>query len=404
MISTFDESIKGGGTMGLSPEELKEKMLFAAEELRASDIHIEPTAETLRIRFRIDGVLTLWNESDRAMYEMFMTHLKVASGLDVGYSAAPLEGRFQWTSRRMGTDGRERALNVRSSFFPTVYGEAVVLRLLNRSDILIPLDQLGLESRELAIMDNLMSRSYGLLLVTGPSGAGKTSTLYAILSMLARPERNIMTLEDPVEYYLEGIRQSEINPARGFSYADGIRGVLRQDADVFMVGEIRDRDSAENTIRASLAGRLVFSTLHASSAIGAVARLLDMGVEKDLIGYALSGVINQRLVRKTCDSCAAPYEPRENVLQMIDVAPGTQKFRRGAGCAACHETGFLGRIGVFEVLDISDGLRRMIRAHASMEEMLVQARGDGFRTLYDNGRAKVLAGVTTAEEMLRTIL
>ncbi len=398
----------GGVAEALSaPEELKNAMLAEAVSSKASDIHIDPTEKDFLVRFRIDGVLHSWTKRPQSEYETFTSHLKVISGLDIAQRLMPQEGYFAWVAppsastappSEKPSDGL--VLAVRSSFFPTVHGEAVVLRLLNRVDAFLDLSDLGLSDEGLRLVRQMSRRSHGMVLVSGPAGTGKTTTLYSILKELVGESRTIITLEDPVEYYLDFVRQSQVFPNSGYTFAVGIRSILRQDPDCIMVGEIRDVETAENAIRASLTGRLLFSTLHANSALGTITRLIDMKIGRDMIAYALSGVIGQRLVKKICASCREEYTPPEEVRAALRLEQGARIFH-GAGCEACYGTGYSGRVGIFEVLDVDGDLQRMIinnEPDVRLEEM---ARRKGFKILREDGLKKIFDGITTPEEVLR---
>ena len=407
MAKTTLEEQQGGHGVNApafsAAEELKDAMLTEAVANRTSDIHIDPTDRNLLIRFRIDGILNVWAKRSQDEYETFVSHLKVLSGLDIAHHATPQEGYFAWvapTSANAETTSNDRILAVRSSFFPTVHGEAVVLRLLNRVESYLSLSELGFGEEELRLVRMISQRSHGMVLVSGPAGTGKTTTLYSIIRELAGDSRTIITLEDPVEYYLDFVRQSQVSPPTGYTFAVGIRSILRQDPDSIMVGEIRDYETAENAIRASLTGRLLLSTLHANSAIGTITRLIDMKIERDMVAYALSGVIGQRLVKKICGSCREAYQPPEEIRTALRINHETN-IVHGAGCASCFGTGYSGRVGIFEVLDVDQELQRMILNNASAGEIEAVAQKKGLKTLREDGLKKVYAGVTTPEEVLR---
>lgn len=387
----------------LPAEQLKEEMLIAAAQNRTSDIHIDPTNAFLLIRFRIDGVLSAWAQRHLLEHETLISHLKILSELDITQHNIPQEGHFVWTAQNLEDPSKSRTLDVRVSFFPTVYGEAVVLRLFNRSDLLINLNDIGLNENNMRLVKELIYKPHGMVLVTGPAGSGKTTTLYSILSELASANRNIVTLEDPVEYYLDLVRQSQISPERDYTFAAGIRSVLRQDPDIMMVGEIRDFETTENAIRASLTGHMLLATLHTNSSIGTISRLLDMKVAKDLLAYSLSGVISQRLVRKNCPDCRVNYSPPPEILKEFEMPQG-ENYIRGRGCATCLNTGFKGRIGIFEVLKIDDDIKRMILDSAPISDLYATARQKGLTSLREDGAQKIKSGVTTPEEVLRLTL
>jgi type II secretory ATPase GspE/PulE/Tfp pilus assembly ATPase PilB-like protein len=296
-------------------------------------------------------------------------------------------------------------INVRVSVFPTVYGDAVVFRLLNRSDILIPLAELGMDPDVLAAVRTLVSHNYGMILTTGPSGSGKTTTLYAILQELKNKEKNIITLEDPVEFYFGDLRQTQIRAEQGLTYAIGMRSILRQDPDVLMIGEIRDHETAEHAMRASLVGRIVGSTVHSNTTIGTIARLVDMNIERGLIAYAITGIIAQRLVRKVCAECAVAYTPDSAILQRlgIDNKAGVGTYKKGAGCKTCNSTGYSGRTGIYTVLIMDDELRSLIVERAPMRTLQEYVEKSHMGTLRRRAADKVLAGEITAEEAVRVV-
>ncbi|MDP3735266.1 MAG: GspE/PulE family protein [bacterium] len=404
--TTSDEKQKNQGVDARTfsaAEELKDAMIAEAVMNKASDVHIDPTEQHLLIRFRIDGVLHVWTRRPQDEYDTFISHLKVLSGLDIAHRATPQEGYFAWvapSSTSAAVASGARVLAVRSSFFPTVHGEAVVLRLLNRVESFLNLSDLGFGAEDLGLVRSISRRSHGMVLVSGPAGTGKTTTLYSILRELAGESRTIITLEDPVEYYLDFVRQSQVSPHTGYTFAVGIRSILRQDPDSIMVGEIRDYETAENAIRASLTGRLLLSTLHANSAIGTITRLIDMKIERDMVAYALSGVIGQRLVKKICGSCREAYQPSEEIRSSLGIDRGAS-IVHGAGCEVCFDTGYSSRVGIFEVLDVDGELQRMIINNASAAEIEEVAHKKGLKTLREDGLKKVYAGITTPEEVLR---
>ncbi|PIR70202.1 MAG: general secretion pathway protein GspE [Candidatus Niyogibacteria bacterium CG10_big_fil_rev_8_21_14_0_10_42_19] len=394
--------LKEEGTV--SAEDLKESVLYAAQESRASDIHIDPGPDSMIIRLRIDGVLEFIGDRPIIDYENFVSHLKVISNLDITQHTIPQEGHFVWAASEGVKDGekiKRRVLDIRCSFFPTVYGEAVVMRILNRTDLLISLKDLGFsEEKDFKAVKKMIHKTHGMVLVTGPANAGKTTTLYSILKELSGDNVNIMTIEDPVEYYMERVRQSQIVPHQGYTYEVGIKSVLRQDPDVIMIGEIRDLETAENSIRVSLTGRMVLSTLHSNTSVGAVSRLLDMNVERDLVAYALSGVIGQRLVRKVCTNCRTSYTPSPDVLKILNMDP-SETFFKGEGCKECLDSGFYGRSVLFEILNIDEDIRALILNKASASEIEKLAIEKGLKTIREDGIQKIRAGITSPEEVIR---
>ena len=369
----------------------------------ASDIHIDPLPNEVLVRFRIDGVLQEANRFPREYLDHVINQLKVLSNLEIGTVRLPEDGHFsaQLTNEGAATN---RVLDVRVSIFPSVNGAAAVLRLLNRSEMLISLDEIFLDEELRAKVREMTLSSYGMVLTTGPTGSGKTTSLYAMLMETNRKERNILTLEDPVEMYFEDMRQSQIHPEIGFSFAKGMKSILRQDPDVIMIGEIRDAETAEYAVQASLTGRLVYSTLHANTTIGAIARMIDMDIERGLIAYAVRGVISQRLVRRICPACSAPDpNPRPEFVNFLGLDGMIVPYRKGTGCAECNQTGYRGRTGIFEVLTFDDNLRAMIVDKASMNDLQAYAVQSGMQTLRQNAINLVSAGHTTLEEIIRVV-
>jgi general secretion pathway protein E len=355
------------------------------------------------VRFRIDGVLQIYDHMAKETHEHIINHLKVLSNLEIGNVRVPEDGHFA-VQLQQDIATKERMLDVRVSIFPTINGPTAVLRLLNRSDMLIPLDEVGFDENTRARVKKLTLASYGMILTTGPTGAGKTSTLYSMLMEVNRKERNILTLEDPVEMFIDDMRQSQIIPEIGFTFAKGMKSILRQDPDVIMIGEIRDAETAEHAVQASLTGRMVYSTLHANTTIGGIARLIDMNVERGTIAYAVRGIIAQRLVRKICTACSQPDEqPRQEYVSYLGLDGVSIEYHRGAGCTECSGTGYRGRTGVFEVLVFDDELRAMIVDKASMSELQACAEKAGMTTLRQNAINLVAAGISTLDEVIRVV-
>jgi len=369
-------------------------LLTQAIREHASDIHIEAFETRSVVRFRVDGVLRDVVEPPRALHNSMASRIKIMSKLDIAERRIPQDGRI---SLRVGG----HPVDVRVSIIPARHGERVVLRLLDKQAARLDVRQLGMDEALEARFDSLIRSPHGIVLVTGPTGSGKTTTLYAGLMRLDRHELNIMTVEDPVEYDLDGIGQMQVNPKIGLTFAQGLRSILRQDPDVVLVGEIRDFETAEIAVQASLTGHLVFSTLHTNTAIGAVTRLVDMGVEPFLISSSLLGVLAQRLVRCLCPHCRrqrAPTEVENGVLATVG-AEGTP-LHESSGCARCNGTGYLGRTGIYELIETDAHLRGMIHDRASEEDMLAYVRRDTMG-LQHHGIQKVLAGETSLEEVLR---
>ncbi len=375
---------------------LVNSILFQAAKQRASDIHFESFEKGLVVRYRIDGVLYPVLSPPKHLQASIIARLKIMAGLNIAEKRLPQDGRF--AIRTAGKD-----IDLRVSVLPTSHGERVVLRLLEKENRLLNLSEMGLSLERLAIVQQLIQLSHGIILVTGPTGSGKTTTLYAALSQINSPDKNIITVEDPVEYQLQGIGQMQVNPKINLTFATGLRSILRQDPDVIMIGEIRDRETAEIAIHASLTGHLVFSTLHTNDAASAATRLIDMGIEPFLVASSVVAVLAQRLVRMVCASCKKPYQPSPEELFKLGLPPTVlpPTFYRGEGCPACSQTGYRGRSGIFELLLMDDEIRRLIGAKADAAAIKQQAIAKGMVTLKEEGAAKVLQGATTSEEVMR---
>ncbi len=359
----------------------------------ASDIHIEPEDEYVRVRQRIDGILTEVMVLPKATEAALVNRVKILSKLDISEKRLPQDGRIQ-----LNAAGKD--IDIRVSVQPTVAGENVVMRILDRSSVLLDLEKLGLDHKQLGMLHDAIRKPYGMVLVTGPTGSGKTTTLYSILNEISSPDINIMTIEDPVEYRLEGIRQTQVNKTAGYTFANGLRALLRQDPDVMMVGEIRDLETAEIAVRAALTGHMVFSTLHTNDASGAFTRLIDMGVEPFLVASSIHCVVAQRLVRLIHDKCRRPGEPSEYLLKRLGIQDRSHEFFRGKGCRTCQNTGYKGRCGIFEVLAMSQPVRTAILERSSTETLRDAARGQGMRNLRECGMAQAFEGKTTLDEVL----
>ncbi len=361
----------------------------------ASDIHIEAAHDRMRIRIRIDGVLQQALETDIRSHGTVVSRIKVMAGLNIAEKRVPQDGRILHQ-----IDGRD--VDVRVSTMPTSHGEKVVMRILDRLSFSIGKINLGLYPDDAARFDRMLAYPYGIILVTGPTGSGKTTSLYSMLSELNDNHKNIMTIEDPVEYDIKGINQSQINIRAGLDYATGLRAFLRQDPDIIMVGEIRDSETADIAVRAALTGHLVLSTLHTNNAPSAIARLVDMGVEPYLISSALAGVVAQRLVRRICDECKESYLADEREKLLLDVPDWQeQTLWRGKGCEYCKGTGYKGRVGAFEIMEVNKKMRYLIDKQASTDEIADEALSQGMNFLKQDAVRKVLDGLTTVEEMLR---
>ena len=345
-------------------------MIIEAVRQGASDIHIEPEEETLKARFRIDGMLYERTPPPKYLQSAIISRIKIMANLDIAERRIPQDGRLQ-----MKMEGRD--IDIRVSCVPTIYGENVVLRLLDRSQVILELKQLGFSPATLAKYEKLIRRPHGIILVCGPTGSGKTTTLYASLNVINSEEKNIITIEDPIEYHLPGIRQMQVNPKVGLKFSTGLRSILRQDPDIIMVGEIRDLETAEIAVQAALTGHLVFSTLHTNDAPGAITRLVDMGVEPFLLSSSIIGVLAQRLVRTICKEC------------------------KGKGCKNCMDSGFKGRTGVFELMLPNEEIKELTTAKVSVDEIRKAAIKSGMQLLGEDGKQKVKKGITTKEEVMR---
>ncbi len=375
---------------------LVNSLLFQAAKQRASDIHFEPSEKGLVVRYRVDGVLYPVLTPSKRLQPSIIARIKVMAGLNIAEKRLPQDGRFG-----IRTGGKD--VDIRVSALPTSHGERVVLRLLEKENRLLNLAEIGFSPDKLAVMQQLIHLSHGIVLTTGPTGSGKTTTLYAALSQINAPDKNIITVEDPVEYRLQGISQMQVNPKIHLTFANGLRSILRQDPDVIMIGEIRDLETAEIAIHASLTGHLVFSTLHTNDAAGAVTRLIDMGIEPFLVASSVIAIVAQRLVRLTCSGCRKPYKPSDEELEKLGLTPSSRDtvLYRGQGCPACTHTGYRGRSGIYEVLLVDDDIRRLIMAKADSVAIQQLAVEKGMRILQEEGVAKVLQGVTTTEEVMR---
>ena len=365
---------------------------------RASDIHIEPLEHKLRVRYRIDGVLYEVPAPAKRLHPAIVSRIKIMANLDITEKRKPQDGRIKVRIL-------EREIDIRVSIIPTIFGESVVMRLLDKSAMPFTLTDLGMLDDDLEKFERLLRIPYGIILATGPTGSGKTTTLHAALKGVYSPERKIITIEDPVEYQLMGVTQIHVNPAIGLTFATGLRSILRHDPDVIMVGEIRDVETAEIAIHSALTGHLVFSTLHTNDAPGALTRLIEMGIEPFLVASAVEGVLAQRLVRKICPRCKEPYQPSQAVWEYLVqhgyVKDGEPQLWRGRGCQDCRFTGYSGRTGIFELLLMDDEMRDLVLRKASSHEIRQLAIEKGMRTLYQDGMLKVALGITTVEEVER---
>jgi general secretion pathway protein E/type IV pilus assembly protein PilB len=398
------------GTLGGSDEQVVEadapiiklvnQVIVEAFKARASDIHLEPLAKRFRVRYRIDGVLHDMQGPPKTLQASIISRLKIQSNMSIAEKRIPQDGRIQAS---VGS----KLIDLRVSCLPTVHGESIVMRILDKDGLKLGLAELGFFTDDQQTFERLIGLPDGILLVTGPTGSGKTTTLYSCLNYINRPDRKIITVEDPVEYQLSGINQVQVNEIIGFTFARALRSMLRQAPNVVMLGEIRDLETATIAINASLTGHLVFSTLHTNDAPSAVTRLIDIGVKPFLVASSTRALMAQRLVRKICKKCIAPYTPAETELRALDIDPATigeAKISKGVGCPDCKKTGHRGRFGIFEIFVIDDEARKLIYEKVPATVLRVRAREMGMRTLREDGTRKVLAGLTTAEEVIRSTM
>jgi len=396
--------------------EIVRKILEHAIRLRASDVHIEPMENITRVRYRVDGILEEKLTLDKDYHAALVSRIKILAGMKIDEKRVPQDGRFNFQSEWGEVD-------LRISSLPTVNGEKIVMRLLKKTDKVPTLSELGLRGKALMTLEEAIRIPHGIILATGPTGSGKTTTLYSILEMVNSPKVNIVALEDPVEYQIGGVNQVQVNPQAGLTFASGLRSFLRQDPNVIMVGEIRDEETAQLAVQASLTGHLVFSTVHTNSAAGALPRLLDMGAEPFLLSSSMTAVIGQRVLRRICDKCRAAYVPEQNVIEDINSVLGklvdgwvksnpariaeAQKnnvpfmLYKGAGCDKCGGSGYYGRIGIYEVLRVTDKIARLIMERADADTVEEAAKADGMIIMKQDGYLKALEGVTTLEEVIR---
>lgn len=412
--SSFEELIKSTDLSQFSSEEeievsklqrlaeeapivkLIDLLIMQALKERASDIHIEPEESSMRVRYRIDGVLHEVSSVPKHLQAAMISRTKIMSDLNIAEKRVPQDGRF-----KVYMEGGP--VDVRVSTFPTIYGENIVMRLLEAKSILLGLEEIGFQPKAFERFKELVVKPHGIILVTGPTGSGKTTTLYSVLNTLNSPEKNIITVEDPVEYRLAGIRQSQVNVKAGLTFAAGLRSILRQDPDIVLVGEIRDFETVEIAIHAALTGHLVFSTLHTNDAASTITRMIDMGVEPYLIVSTLIGIAAQRLVRNICSKCKTGYKIQADVLKDLGVTIKEKELTvyKGNGCDNCHNTGYKGRIGIFELMVISEKIRQAIVDKKSAMDITKIAQSEGMQSLREDGLQKVLDGITTVEEVLR---
>lgn len=378
---------------------LVNSLLSKGLQKRASDIHFEPFERDTRVRFRVDGIMHDIQIIQKGLYPSVVSRVKVIGGMNVAEKRLPQDGGI-----RVKIAGKD--VDIRVSTIPTAFGERIVLRLLDRGRVMIGLKDLGFSAEMLKLYERLIARSNGIILITGPTGSGKTTTLYASLTHMNSSEKNILTVEEPIEYQLKGIGQMQVNTKVGLTFARGLRHILRQDPDMIMVGEIRDRETAEIAIQAALTGHLVLSTLHTNDAAGAITRIIDMGIENFLVSSSLIAVMAQRLVRILCHRCKEKYEPTDEELALIGVRNyksevRSQGFYRKVGCDECLGTGYLGRIGIYELFEVDDEIRRLILHGGDSKSIKLEAEKRGMNSMLADGFSKVLQGITSIEEVLR---
>jgi type IV pilus assembly protein PilB len=370
-------------------------IIAGAVKAGASDIHLEPFEDEVKVRYRIDGVLQETHSPPKNLYSALTSRIKLMAGMDITERRVPQDGRI-----RVKLDNRD--LDLRVAIAPTLYGEEAVLRILNRASILLSLHQLGLSEQNLEIFHALLRRPHGMILVTGPTGSGKTTTLYAALQELNEASRKIITIEDPIEYQLKGVNQMQANPKLDFTFAQGLRTIVRHDPDIILVGEIRDRETAEVAVQSALTGHLVLATLHTNDAPSAFTRLIDMGIEEFLVASTVRGVLAQRLVRKICIKCKKPYQLNAREQQLIGgEEDASGEYFCGAGCDHCNFIGYRGQLGLFEMLKTTEEIERLLMERSSTGRIREAALKQGMTTLREDGIRKIKAGITTISEVLR---
>lgn len=403
IISSIDKTkLAEGEKMGEEAPIIKivNYLIIQAVQLRASDIHVEPEEKLLNVRYRIDGMLHRQPPLQKDLSAAIISRFKIMAGLDIAEKRVPQDGRILM---RIGN----KDIDFRVSTCPTLHGENLVLRILDKSGLVLGLENLGFEAKELNLFKEMLAAPYGIILVTGPTGSGKTTTLYSSLALLNKEDVNIMTVEDPVEYEFPGMRQVHVNIKAGLTFASALRSFLRQDPNIIMVGEIRDRETAEIAVQAALTGHLVMSTLHTNDSPSAFTRLIDMGVEPFLVSSSLLGVLAQRLIRKVCDRCKEFYVPPDALLKSLDMEDKIGKgikFAHGKGCKLCNQSGYKGRIGIYELLKVSPSIQGLVLKKASADDIRNVAVKEGLCTLRSGAIDKLIQGKTTTEEVIRVTL
>ncbi|MBF0226087.1 MAG: type II secretion system ATPase GspE [Desulfobacterales bacterium] len=377
---------------------LVNRLILNAVESGASDIHFEPFDNDFRVRYRIDGLLNEVESPPKKLQAAVISRIKIMAKLDIAERRLPQDGRI-----KLKIEGKE--IDFRVSTLPSIFGESLVMRILDRESLLLDLKQIGFSTNMYEEYIELIAKPYGMVLVTGPTGSGKTSTLYTTLSKINSPEKKIITLEDPVEYQLQGINQIQVSVKIGLTFAGGLRAIVRQDPDIILVGEIRDKETAEIAIQSALTGHLIFSTLHTNDAAGSITRLLDMGVENFLLNSTILGILAQRLIRVNCQACKNKIMPEDRLLKAVGFSKVSgMNFYAGTGCKECRNTGFKGRIGIFELLKVDEDIRKLIIEGASSEKIKESAINKGMVTLRNDGLLKIKNGITTIPEILRVTL
>ncbi|MBI3231945.1 MAG: type II/IV secretion system protein [Candidatus Doudnabacteria bacterium] len=380
----------------MDPSLLINSILQQAISTSASDIHIEPERGSLNIRLRIDGILYPLSGLLETTPDEVISKIKVMAQMNIMEKRLPQDGHLEFSYL-------DKQFNFRVSTTPTIYGEAVVLRMLNREGIIVDLENLGFSPPQLELVTRTINQPYGIVLITGPTGSGKTTLLYSFLSILNKQQRNIITLEDPVEYQMANIRQMQINETIGWSFAKGMRAVVRQDPDIIMLGEIRDAETATMAFQAALAGRLVFSTFHTFDVPGIIIRLIEMGIPRSVLAHALTGVVSSKLVRKICEACAVTVPATGAELKILNLTSGQQNLKKARGCEVCHTCGYLGRVGIFEILFFDEEIKENIMQERPEIPLYKLLKGKIKPTLYQSGVEKVVKGITSLDEFVRVV-